>query len=127
MSKLLNCTNDDILDMFPRIKNLGGGPFGEDADIFGDTLREVVQDAPQTHDLPFKQQTVNELRNFLTYSDEDIERISWVVLGIDPTVDVEEPPNWGSFPTLRAFWSAVLHAFENDPEVQMGREIDPSM
>ncbi|MGX7346018.1 contact-dependent growth inhibition system immunity protein [Acetobacter pasteurianus] len=113
--------------MFPRIKNLGGGSFGEDADIFGDTLREVVQDAPQTHDLPFKQQTVNELRNFLTYSDEDIERISWVVLGIDPTVDVEEPPNWGSFPTLRAFWSAVLHAFENDPEVQMGREIDPSM
>ncbi|MFT9068179.1 MAG: hypothetical protein ABF420_09070 [Acetobacter syzygii] len=61
MSKLLNCTNDDILDMFPRIKNLSGSPFDEDADIFGDTLREVIQNVPQTHDLPFKQQTVNEL------------------------------------------------------------------
>lgn len=127
MSKLLNCTNDDILELFPRIKSLGGGPFGEDADIFGDTLGEVVQDAPQTRDLPFKQQTVNELRNFLTYSDEDIERVSWVVLGIDPTADVEEPPNWGNFPSLRAFWSAVLHAFESDSEVQAGREVDPDM
>ncbi|MCE2575260.1 hypothetical protein [Komagataeibacter sp. FNDCR2] len=113
--------------MFPRIKNLGGGTFGEDADIFGDTLREVIQHEPQTRDLPFKIQTIGELRNFLIYSDEDIERVSWVVLGINPTVAPEKPPNWGSFPNLRAFWSAVLHAFENDPEVQAGREIDPSM
>ncbi|WP_141259403.1 hypothetical protein [Komagataeibacter diospyri] len=112
--------------MFPRLADLDGGTFGEDADTFGDTLREVIQDEPQTRDLPFKRQTIRELRNFLIYSDEDIERVSWVMLGINPTVAPEEPPNWGRFPSLRAFWSAVLHAFENDPEVQAGREIDPS-
>lgn len=120
MSKLLNCTNDEILDTFPRLADLGSGAFGEDADTFGDTLREVIQDDPQTRNLPFKIQAIGELRIFLTHCDEDIERVSWVVLGIDPTVDSEEPPDWGRFPSLRAFWSAVLHAFENDPEVQAG-------
>ena len=38
MSTLLNCKNDDMLDMFPRIKNLGASSFDEDADLFGDTL-----------------------------------------------------------------------------------------
>ncbi|ASC06664.1 hypothetical protein S101468_02454 [Acetobacter pasteurianus subsp. pasteurianus] len=47
MSTLLNCKNDDILDMFPRIKNLGASSFGEDADLFGDTLAEAIEDAPQ--------------------------------------------------------------------------------
>nr|WP_231850382.1 hypothetical protein [Komagataeibacter medellinensis] len=124
MSKLLNCTDRDILDMFPRLTNLGSSSFGEDPDLFGDTLFEVIDDAPRGHRLPFKQQTVNELRTLLAYDDMDLDRVSWAVLSIDPTVDPEEPPNWGSFPTLRAFWSAVLHAFENDPEVQAGKEID---
>ena len=125
MSILLNLTQHDILDVFPRLTNLGASSFGEDADTFGDTLFEVIEDAPQGHRLPFKQQTVNELRTLLAYSDTDLEHVSWAVFGIDPTADVEEPPNWGNFPSLRAFWSVVLHTFENDPEVQAGREIDP--
>ncbi|WP_179287839.1 hypothetical protein [Acetobacter syzygii] len=124
MSKLLNYTNGDILDLFPRLTNLGASSFGEDPELFGDTLFEVIEDAPRMHRLPFKQQTVNELRTLLAYSDMDLDRVSWVVLGMDPTADIEEPPNWGSFPSLRAFWSAVLHAFESDPEVRAGREID---
>lgn len=124
MSKLLNYTNNDILDLFPRLADLGASSFGEDPEFFGDTLFEVIEDAPQGLRLPFKQQTVNELRTLLAYGDMDLDRVSWAVLGIDPTANVEEPPNWGSFPSLRAFWSAVLHAFESDPEVQAGREID---
>ena len=127
MSKLLNLTKYDILDLFPRLTNLGACSFGEDPELFGDTLFEVIEDAPRGHRLPFKQQTVNELRTLLAYDDMDLDRVSWAVLGIDPTADVEEPPNWGSFPSLRAFWSAVLHAFENDPEVLTGREIDPDV
>ncbi|WP_395370404.1 hypothetical protein [Komagataeibacter diospyri] len=127
MSTLLNCTDRDILDLFPRLADLGASSFGEDTDTFGDTLCEVIDDAPRGHRLPFKQQTVNELRTLLAYDDMDLDRVSWAVLSIDPTVDPEEPPNWGSFPSLRAFWSAVLHVFENDPAVQAGKDIDPSM
>ncbi|ANA14982.1 hypothetical protein WG31_07460 [Acetobacter oryzifermentans] len=113
--------------MFPRLADLGASSFGEDADTFGDTLFEAIEDAPRGTGLSFKQQAVNELRTLLAYSDVDLDRVSWAVLGIDPTADVEEPPNWGNFPSLRAFWSAVLHAFENDPEVRAGKEIDPDM
>ncbi|WP_238331363.1 MULTISPECIES: hypothetical protein [Acetobacter] len=127
MSKLLNYTKYDILDMFPRLTNLGASSFGEDPELFGDTLFEVIEDAPRGTGLPFKQQAVNELRTLLAYSDVDLDRVSWAVLSINPTADVEEPPNWGNFPSLRAFWSAVLHAFENDPEVRAGKEIDPDM
>mgnify|MGYP004710367679 FL=1 len=127
MSKPLNYTTNDILDLFPRLADLGCGAFGEDADTFGDTLREVIQDEPQTRVLSFKWQTISELRTLLAGSDADIECVSEAVLGIIPTVAPEEPPNWGSFSNLRAFWSAVLHAFENDPEVQAGREIDPDV
>ncbi|MBO1326004.1 hypothetical protein K2X14_13760 [Acetobacter sp. TBRC 12305] len=112
--------------MFPRLGNLGTGPFGEDADTFGDTLAEVIQDEPQTRGLPFKIETIQELRTLLAGSDEEIDRVTRALIRIDPTADVEEPPNWGRFPSLRAFWSAVLHVFENDPEVQAGREIDPN-
>ncbi|MGD7069892.1 hypothetical protein [Acetobacter sp. AAB5] len=127
MSTLLNLTKYDILDLFPRLADLGASSFGEDADTFGDTLFEAIEDAPSLHLLPFKQQAVNEIRTLLAYSDVDLDRVSWAVLGIDPTADVEEPPNWGNFPSLRAFWSAVLHAFESDPEVRAGREIDPDV
>lgn len=57
--------------------------------------------------------------------DAYIGRVSWAVLTINPAVAPEEPPNWGSFSNLWAFWSAVLHAFENDLEVLSGREINP--
>ncbi|ASL41674.1 hypothetical protein CBI36_07330 [Acetobacter oryzifermentans] len=113
--------------MFPRLADLGASSFGEDADTFGDTLFEVIEDAPRGTGLPFKLQAVNELRTLLAYSDVDLDRVSWAVLGMNPMADIEEPPNWGSFPSLRAFWSAVLHAFENDPEVRAGKEIDPDM
>ncbi|MDE7547601.1 hypothetical protein PY793_06335 [Acetobacter fabarum] len=126
MFKLLNFTNDDILDVFPRIKNLGASSFGEDTDLFGDTLAEVIEDAPQGRRLPFKLQTIKELKTLLACNDAEIDRATLVLISISPTADVEEPPNWGSFPSLRAFWSAVLHAFEKDPEVQAGREIDPN-
>ncbi|WP_240322967.1 MULTISPECIES: hypothetical protein [Acetobacter] len=127
MSILSDCTKYDILDMFPCLTSLGANCLGEDADMFGNTLTEAIQWGPRTYDLSFKQQAVNELRTLLAYSDANLDRVSWAVLGIDPTADVEEPPNWGNFPSLRAFWSAVLHAFENDPEVRAGKEIDPDM
>ncbi|GCD56162.1 hypothetical protein [Acetobacter pasteurianus] len=126
MSTLLNCKNDDILDMFPRIKNLAASSFGEDADLFGDTLAEAIEDAPQGRRLPFKLQTINELKTLLACNDAEIDHATLILISISPAADVEEPPNWGRFPSLRAFWSAVLHVFENDPEVQAGREIDPS-
>ncbi|WP_086647336.1 hypothetical protein, partial [Acetobacter sp. DsW_54] len=106
MAKLLECTNNDIHDIFPRIKNLGASSFGEDADIFGDTLAEVIENAPQGHDLLFKQQTVNELKTLLACNDAEIDHASFALIAISPTEEVEEPPNWGNFPTLRAFWSA---------------------
>lgn len=118
MSIPLNLTKYDILDLFPRLTSLGACSFGVGADLVGDTLAEVIDDAPQGHRLPFKMQTIDELRVLLACTDADIERVSWVVLVINPTVDPEEPPNWGSFPSLRAFRSAVLHVFENDPEMQ---------
>ncbi|MFT8542687.1 hypothetical protein [Acetobacter sp.] len=127
MSRLLKCTNHEIRTIFPRLADLGACSFGEDADIFGDTLAEVIENAPQGHDLLFKQQTVNELKNLLACNDAEIDHVSFALIAISPTEEVEEPPNWGSFPTLRAFWSAILHSFENDPEVQAGREIDPDM
>lgn len=123
MVKLLNCTNDDILDMFPRLSDLGGGVFGEDADTFDNTLSEVIQNDPQTRDLVFKTQVIKELRILLAHCDEDLEHASRVMLGINPIVESEEPFDWGYFQSLRTFWSAVLHAFENDPEVQEGRTL----
>lgn len=123
MATLLNCTNDDILDMFPRLSDLGAGAFGEDADTFDDTLNEVIENDPQTRNLSFKTQAINELRILLAYSDEDIEHASRIVLGTNPIVEPEEPFDWGHFQSLRAFWSTVLHAFENDPEVQEGRTL----
>ena len=127
MSKLLKCTNHDIRTIFPRLADLGACSFGEDPDIFGDTLAEVVENAPQGHDLLFKQQTVNELKTLLACNEAEIDHVSFALIAISPTEEVEEPPNWGNFPTLRAFWSATLHSFEHDPEVQAGKEIDSDM
>ncbi|MFT8732095.1 MAG: hypothetical protein ABF752_09520 [Acetobacter fabarum] len=127
MSKLLDLTKFDIIDLFPRLTDLGTGSFGEDANIFSDTLAEAIENAPQGHDLLFKQQTVNELKTLLACNEAELNHASFALIRISPTEEVEEPPNWGSFPTLRAFWSAVLHVFENDPEVQAGKEIDPSI
>lgn len=117
-------TDDDILDMFPRLKNLGASAFGEDADTFGETLYDVIHDEPYTRDLTFKVQTVHELETLLAYSKEDLQRVSSVVLGIDPTAKVTDPPDWGILPNLWAFWCAVLFSFQNDPEVEAGKKID---
>jgi hypothetical protein len=127
MSKLLDLTKFDIIDLFPRLTDLGTGSFGEDANIFSDTLAEAIENAPQGHDLLFKQQTVTELKILLACNEAELNHASFALIRISPTEEVEEPPNWGNFPTLRAFWSAVLHVFENDPEVQAGKEIDPSI
>ena len=117
-------TDDDILDLFPRLKNLGASAFGEDADTFGETLYDVIHDEPYTRDLTFKVQTVHELKTLLAYSEEDLRRVSSVVLGIDPTAKVTDPPDWGDLPNLWAFWCAVLFSFQNDPEVEAGKKID---
>jgi hypothetical protein len=117
-------TDDDILDLFPRLKNLGASAFGEDADTFGETLYDVIHDEPYTRDLTFKVQTVHELKTVLAYSEEDLKRVSSVVLGIDPTAKVTDPPDWGDLPNLWAFWCAVLFSFQNDPEVEAGKKID---
>ncbi|TCS26375.1 hypothetical protein EDC31_11417 [Acidomonas methanolica] len=118
-----NFSHDDIWNEFPRLTNLGASSLGEDADMCGDTLDEAIQDGPRGRNIEFKQQTIQELHKLLSFTDEEIDRITqtWVLLSIDPTADVEEPPNWGRYPTYRAFWEAVLRAFENDPEVQEHR------
>ena len=127
MSKLLDLTKFGIIDLFPLLTDLGTGSFGEDANIFSDTLAEAIENAPQGHDLLFKQQTVNELKILLACNEAELNHASFALIRISPTEEVEEPLNWGSFPTLRAFWSAVLHVFENDSEVQAGKEIDSDM
>ncbi|MBU2654768.1 hypothetical protein [Acidomonas methanolica] len=118
-----NFSHDDIRNEFPRLSDLGAGPLGEDADMYGDTLDEAIQEGVNCHDLQFNLQTIEELHKLLSFTDEDIDRITrtWALNSIDPTADVEEPPNWGRYPTYRAFWEAVLRAFENDPEVQEHR------
>lgn len=118
MSILSNYTNGDILDMFPRLTGLGASSFAEDADTYGDTLAEAIEDAPQGRDLAYKIQAIDELTTLLSFSDEDLDRASYVLISISPTEEVEEPPNWGRFPTLRTFWTTVLQTFKNDPEVQ---------
>ncbi|WP_240471449.1 hypothetical protein [Komagataeibacter rhaeticus] len=118
MCRLLDLNKFRICKIFKRLDDLGASSLGEDADMFGDTLEEAIQCGPRTHDLPFKLQTIAELKTLLACTDAEIDHVTWALIRIDPTADVEEPPNWGRFPSLRAFWSAVLHAFEHDPEVQ---------
>lgn len=110
-----NFSRSDIINMFPRLENIGSGEFGEDADMYGDTLVEIIENAPRWHSVIFNQQTIRELKTFLSYTDEEIDRASSLALiRRSPTEEVEEPPNWGRFPTVRAFWAAVLESFEND-------------
>lgn len=89
----------------------------------GDTLDEVIQDAPRSRNLLFNLQTIQELQKLLSFTDEQINRISQtgVLLAIDPTADDTESTLKGRYPTYRAFWEAVLRAFENDPEVMKHR------
>jgi len=62
---------------------------GEGADICGDTLDEVIQDAPRSRNHLFNMQTIQELQKLLSFTDEQIDRISQtgVLLAIDPTAD----------------------------------------
>ena len=115
-----NSSHAEIRDAFPRLSNVGTSSLGEDADICGDTLDEAIQDGPRGRSLQFKLETIHELQRLLSFSDKEIDRITqtWVLLSIDPIADVEEPPNWGRYSTYRAFWEAVLRAFETDSEVQ---------
>jgi hypothetical protein len=111
-------SRNDIIDMFPCLRSFGAGEFGEDADMFGDTLEEVIKDAPKGYDLILNQKTIRELRTLLSYTDKEIDLASRALIRISPTEEVEEPPNWGRFPTLRAFWTAVLESFENNVTAQ---------
>lgn len=114
-----NFSRSDIINMFPRLENIGNGEFGEDTDMYGDTMAEIIENAPRWHSLIFNQQTIRELKTFLSYTDEEIDRASSLALiQRSPTEEVEEPPNWGRFPTLRAFWTAVLESFENNVTAQ---------
>ncbi|WP_146851727.1 hypothetical protein, partial [Acidomonas methanolica] len=69
--------------------------------MYGDTLDEAIQEGVNCHDLQFNLQTIEELHKLLSFTDEDIDRITrtWALNSIDPTADVEEPPNWGRYPT----------------------------
>lgn len=57
---------------------------------------EAIEDGHRTHDLPFKLQTIDELRILLACTDAEIDRVIGTLIRIDPTADVEESPNWGS-------------------------------
>jgi hypothetical protein len=116
-------SNIDIRNEFPRLSNLGNSPFGKGADICGDTLDEVIQDAARSRNHLFNLQTIQELQKPLSFTDEQIDRISHtgVLLAIDPTADDTGSTLEGRCPTYRAFWDAVLRAFENDPEMMKHR------
>ncbi|MFT8656668.1 MAG: hypothetical protein ABF785_08205 [Acetobacter papayae] len=122
-----NFTKNDIVDMFPRLSSLGTCEFGEDADMCGDTLEDVIQDASVSHNRIFQQQVIDELKILLSYTDEDIARASRSLIRISPTEEVEEPPNWGRFPSLRAFWTAVLGSFENNVAMQNAEGAEHSL
>ncbi|WP_228125460.1 MULTISPECIES: hypothetical protein [Gluconobacter] len=115
-----NFSHSNIRDEFPRLSDIGAGPLGEDADMYGDTLNEAIQEGPNRHDLRFNLEAIQELQNLLSFTDEQIDRITqtWVLLSIDPIADDSEATFKGRYPTYRAFWEAVLHAFKNDPRVQ---------
>lgn len=93
--------------------------------MYGDTLDEAIQEGPIRHDLRFNLQTIHELRKLLSFTDEQVDRITrtWVLLSIDPTADDSEAEFKGWYPTYRAFWEAVLRAFENDPKVLKYRSV----
>lgn len=86
-------TDYDIRDTFPRLTNLGASCLGEDVDMFGDTLTEALEDGPRSHNLPFKLQTISELKRLLAYSDADIERVSQDLLIMKPMVEPEAALN----------------------------------
>jgi len=114
----------EIRDAFPRLVALGSCELGEDADMCGDTLDEAIQVGPAGRNLQFNLEAIEELRILLSFTDEELDWLTrtWVLLSIDPVAGVEEPPNWGRYPTYRAFWEAVLRAFENCPRVRKHTE-----
>ncbi|MFT8369139.1 MAG: hypothetical protein ABF646_10360 [Acetobacter papayae] len=122
-----NFTKNDIVDMFPRLSSLGTCEFGEDADMCSDTLEDVIQDASVSHNRIFQQQVIDELKILLSYTDEDIARASRSLIRISPTEEVEEPPNWGRFPSLRTFWTAVLGSFEHNVAMQNTEDAEHSL
>ena len=73
MSILSDCSNHDILDTFPHLTNLGGSSSGEDLELVGDTLAEVIENTPQDFNLPIKLQTISELKHLFACSDADNE------------------------------------------------------
>ena len=54
MSKLLDLNKFDIIVLFPHLTDLGTGSFGEDANIFRDTLADAIVNEPPGHALLFK-------------------------------------------------------------------------
>lgn len=119
-------SNNDIEDMFPRLRDFKSGEFGEDADLYGETLAEIIGNAPKNYTLIFNQDTIREIRTLLSYTDEEIERTSKAVINLNPTVEIDDPPNWGRFPSLRAFWTAVLDSFENNVAMQNAESAEHS-
>jgi len=91
--------------------------------MYGDTLDEAIREGASCHGLQFNLEAIQELEKFLSFTDEEIDRITqtWVLLSIDPTADDTEATLKGRYLTYRAFWEAVLLAFENDPKVQKHR------
>lgn len=115
MSTLSESNEFNFREIFPYLSTLGGAPFNEDPDIYGDSIAEVIQDIVQHRGMDLKTGAIEELKVLLSYTDEEIERATWPMIGFDPTFYIEDNPNWGPYPTLRAFWTDVLHALENDP------------
>ena len=118
-----NFSHSDIREAFPRLSSLGSGPLGEDADMYGDTLDEAIREGASCHGLQFNLEAIKELQKLLSFTDEQIGQIThtWVLLSIDVTADDTEATFKGRYLTYRAFWEAVLRAFENDPKVQKHR------
>ncbi|MFT8656667.1 MAG: hypothetical protein ABF785_08195 [Acetobacter papayae] len=120
-------SNNDIEDMFPRLRDFKSGEFGEDADLYGETLAEIIGNAPKNYTQIFNQETIREIRTLLSYTDEEIERTSKAVINLNPTVEIDDPPDWGHFPSLRTFWTAVLGSFEHNVAMQNAEDAKHSL
>lgn len=102
--------------LFPYVGSYCASHFGEDPDIFGDSIVEVIQDVVLTRSMKSKTGAIQELQTLLSFDDITLTKATWALIAFDPTANIEDyRPGWGFYPSLRAFWTDVLHALETDP------------
>ena len=115
MSPSSQYTGFDYRQMFPQLSDFGVCQFGEDADVFGDTISELIDDVLASFSLTSKVAARDELRTLLAYEDDQLATATWAIIGFNPTVESAALPDAVPYPSLRAFWEDVAQALDNDP------------